>query len=176
MNNPMDRMSFSTIQNSNPIVQQYKNAMSNPRLFEEQFARSNPQAYEKAKQIMQVAMNYKYYNRNPNSVRIKDCVCRAISTATGLAYEAVDNLLDLTSKEYNCDKLCVCCYDNLLQDILCYPRFECNFENTVEEIAIRYPRNKLLIRIDAHLTCSIYGTILDIWDCSSELVDCYWIV
>ena len=33
---------------------------------------------------------YKYYNRNPNNDKIGDCVCRAISTATGLNYKAVD--------------------------------------------------------------------------------------
>ena len=119
---------------------------------------------------------YKYYNHNPNNVKIKDCVCRAISTATGLYYEAVDNLLEITSDKYNCDKLCVCCYHKLLENILCYNRIDCDFEKTVEEVAIENPRNKVVIRIDAHLTASIYGNILDIWDCSEELVDCYWII
>ena len=120
--------------------------------------------------------NYKYYNRNPKQLRLKDCVCRAISTASGLCYEAVNNLLDITAKEYRCDKLCVCCYHNLLEDILCYPRFECNFNKTVEQVAFEYPKNKLIIRVKEHLTSSINGTILDIWDCSDELVDCFWIV
>lgn len=119
---------------------------------------------------------YKYYNHNPDNLRLKDCVCRAISTATGLCYEAVDNLLDLTAKEYRCDKLCVCCYSNLLEDVLCYDRQSCAFQKTVEEIAAEHPRNKVIIRVDAHLTTSVYGNILDIWDCSQELVDCYWIV
>lgn len=120
--------------------------------------------------------NYKYYNRNPNNQVLKDCVCRAISTATDLKYEAVDNLLDITAEYNNCEKLCVCCYDNLLSNILCYRRFNCNFKYTVSEIAKQYPRNNLIIRVDAHLTSSIRGTILDIWDCSNELVDCYWII
>ena len=88
----------------------------------------------------------------------------------------MDNLLELTSKEYKCDKLCICCYDNLLEDILCYKRYDVNYKNTVSDIAFKYPRDKVLIRVNAHLTCSIRGTILDIWDCSEELVDCYWIV
>lgn len=120
--------------------------------------------------------NYKYYNSNPKQLRIKDCVYRAISTATGLHYEAVHNLLELTSKEFGCDKLCVCCYNNLLEYILCYPRFDCNFKNTVSEISNKYPNNNLIIRIDAHLTASVNGNVLDIWDCSNEYVDCYWIV
>ena len=119
---------------------------------------------------------YKYYNHNPDNLKLKDCVCRAISTAIGLSYEAVDNLLELTAKSYKCDKLCVCCYSSLLEDILCYDRVNCNFKCTVSEVAELHPKNKIIIRVDAHLTTSIYGNILDIWDCSDELVDCYWIV
>lgn len=119
---------------------------------------------------------YKYYNHNPDNIKIKDCVCRAISTATGLCYEAVDNLLGLTADAYVCEKLCVCCYHKLLENVLCYSRVDCGFRKTVEQIAEELPRNKVIIRVDAHLTTSIYGNILDIWDCSEELVDCYWVV
>ena len=119
---------------------------------------------------------YKYYNRNPNRIRTKDCVCRAISTATGLYYDAVSNLLEMTAEQYDCEELCVCCYRNLLECVLCYPRIDVDFEKTVEDLASEYPNNKLIIRVDAHLTTSIYGTILDLWDCSDELVDCAWII
>jgi hypothetical protein len=120
--------------------------------------------------------NYQYYNHNPDKLHLKDCVCKAISTATGLHYPAVENLLELTAEKYDCDKLCVCCYHRLLEDILCYYREECYFKQTVEEVAKRFPRNKLIIRVDAHLTSAMYGVVLDIWDCSQELVDCFWIV
>ena len=119
---------------------------------------------------------FKYYNHNPDNVRTKDCVCRAISTATGLFYEAVNNLLEITADRFECEELCVCCYRRLLEDVLCYPCTECDFTKTVKDIAAEFPRNKVIIRVDAHLTASVYGTILDIWDCSDELVDCYWIV
>lgn len=119
---------------------------------------------------------YRYYNRNPDNLHLKDCVCRAISTATGLSYDAVDNLLKITASEYECDKLCICCYKNLLTDILCYHCIYCKFSKTVEEVASEYPNNKLIIRVNEHLTSSINGVILDIWDCSQELVDCFWIV
>ena len=119
---------------------------------------------------------YKYYNHNPYDLKTKDCVCRAISTAVGLCYEAIDNLLEMTAREFDCDKLCVCCYSNLLEDILCYSRVDCNFKRTVEDIASEFPRNKVIIRVQEHLTVSVYGNILDIWDCSQEPVDCFWIV
>lgn len=118
---------------------------------------------------------YEYYNRNPDRVHLGDCVCRAISTATGLRYEAVDKMLSLVAKACNCEKLYLCCYDNFLEDILGYHRFNCFFRQTVEEIAAQHPRNKLIIRVEGHLTCSINGTVMDIWNCSQEKVDCFWI-
>jgi hypothetical protein len=120
--------------------------------------------------------SYQYYNRNPDGRHLEDCVCRAISTATGLNYEAVNNLLSLTASCYMCEKLCVCCYYNLLENILCYKRYTCYNGETVEDIAKKHCREKVLIRIDAHLTSSIKGTIYDIWDCSQKEVDCYWII
>lgn len=119
---------------------------------------------------------YKYYNRNPNNNITEDCVCRAISTATGLNYAAVDNLLNMTAKMYTCDKLCICCYHNLLEKVLCYERVNCKYDETVKDIAKKYHRDTLLVRIDGHLTCIVKGTILDIWDCSNEYVDCFWFI
>jgi hypothetical protein len=103
-------------------------------------------------------------------------VTRAISLATGLKYGAVANLLDIAAGEYSCDKLCVCCYQYLLTGILEYPRFECDFAQTVSQIAQSHPNNTLIIRIIAHLTTAINGIVMDIWDCSEELVDCYWVI
>jgi hypothetical protein len=103
-------------------------------------------------------------------------VCRAISTATNLRYDAVARLLELTAELYDCEMLCVCCYNNLLEDILHYERTDCDFAKTVGEIATEHPDKILIIRVNAHLTSSMYGTVLDIWDCTDELVDCYWVI
>lgn len=120
--------------------------------------------------------DYIYYNRNPDKVEIKDCVCRAISTATTLNYDGVNNLLEISAKLNKCDKLCVCCYKHLLEKVLCYERIDVGFKHTVIEIAKRYPRDTLILRVDRHLTCSVKGSVLDIWDCHNELVDCFWII
>lgn len=119
---------------------------------------------------------YKYYNANPDNDIRNDCVCKAISLATGLNYDGVDNLLKLTANVYDCDKLCVCCYHNLLDNILCYERVDCNYSKTVEQIAKRYKRDTIIVRIKGHLTCIKKGNILDIWDCSKKLVDCFWVI
>jgi hypothetical protein len=75
-----------------------------------------------------------------------------------------------------CDALCVCCYHHLLEDGFgLEPRYDYS-RHTVGEIAERYRDRKIIIRVEGHLTCAAYGDVLDIWDCSDELVDCYWLV
>ena len=119
--------------------------------------------------------NYMYYNRNPWELNEEDCVCRALSAALNIEYVAVNNLLDLISEVNRCDKLCVCCYHRLLEEI-----FGLHPANgggrTVGEVAEDHPGHKVIIRIEGHLTCSMYGVILDTWDCTDELADCYWVV
>lgn len=120
-------------------------------------------------------MRYRYYNRRPDGQELQDCVCRAISAATGLKYEAVENLLLLTAHKWGCDVLTVGCYHNLLDGILCYKRYN-GRGMTVGEIAELHKDKRLIIRIKGHLTCSLYGTIIDIWDCTEKCADVYWII
>lgn len=117
-----------------------------------------------------------FYNRNDKGELVEDCVCRAISTATGLKYSAVQNLLRITADLYQCPHLCVCCYHYLLENILNYKVYFCDYKRTVGEITRQYYNKRLVIRIDGHLTCAIFGKTPDTWDCSKELVDCFWII
>ena len=117
-----------------------------------------------------------YYNHNPDGELLEDCVTRAISLATGLEYDGVSNLLELTSMLYKCEKLCVCCYHNLLEDILCYKRVTCKKGEIVKEVAQKHKHDTLIIRIEGHLTCSVKGFIMDTWNCENRYVDCYWVI
>lgn len=117
-----------------------------------------------------------YYNRRPDGKHLEDCVCRAISTATGIDYNAVNELLNQTARENNCEKLCVCCYHNLLEGKFGFQRQACHSNETVAEIAREFPKENLIIRIHEHLTCAIGGKVFDIWDCTGKTVDCFWIV
>lgn len=121
------------------------------------------------------SFRYRYYNRRPDGAELEDCVCRAISAATGLKYEAVDNLLALTAQECGCDKLNIHCYHNLIDGTLCYKRYNA-YGATVGELSERYRDKRLIIRINGHLTCSLYGTVVDIWDCTEKRADVYWII
>lgn len=82
----------------------------------------------------------------------------------------------MSSDCYECETLNVNCYNNLLEHTFKLPRLDCNFKKTVKDVSLEYGNNKLIIRIKEHLTSSLYGFIFDIWDCSNELVDCFWIV
>lgn len=120
--------------------------------------------------------DYRYYNHNPDSYRINDCVSRAIGTATGLSYKTVNRLLAITSEAYDCDKLCVCCYKHLLSHYFGYAKHNCKGNITVAEIIDDYPQDTLIIRVTGHLTCAKNGVLLDTWNCSDCVVDCFWIV
>ena len=64
--------------------------------------------------------DYVFYNNNPDLLIENDCVTRAISLASGLPYEVIEEKLYLTSKLFECPKLCVCCYENLLNYVFNY--------------------------------------------------------
>lgn len=117
-----------------------------------------------------------YYNARPDGEREEDCVCRAITLATGLRYNTIEKLLDMTAACYGCDALFVDCYAQLLEDVFGFRGVPCFHAETVADIARAYPNNKVLIRINGHLTVSISSFIFDTWDCSDELVDRYWVV
>ena len=120
-------------------------------------------------------VDYKFYNANPLGDIEQDCVCRAISTVTKIPYRQVEKKLEYIGKLFECDSLCVCCYHHLLEKVFnLVPRFANG--KSVGEIARDYPNSRLLIRIDGHLTCAIRGVIHDIWDCTKEIADIFWII
>lgn len=117
-----------------------------------------------------------YYNANPNKQEIGDCVIRAMSLALDLDYFEVVNMLYYGSNFFNCDMLVRECYEKILEDEFKLERIKPKTYKTVQEVATEYSDNILLIRIKGHLTCSMYGRIYDIWDCSNEQVDVFWII
>ena len=118
---------------------------------------------------------FRYYNNNPNKEIKGDCVIRAISLALGMNYYKIQKQLIENSKFFNCDVIVKDCYKILLEEEYGLKGIEAN-NRTVEELLKDFPDNILIIRVPEHLTCSIYGTIYDIWDVSKEKVDMFWIV
>lgn len=119
--------------------------------------------------------NFTYFNLNPYKLEEEDCVTRAIADGLDLDYNVARNLLQLSAKANNCDMLCLSCYRLLLEDVFLLPVRYCENWETVDDIAHMFPNNRVIIRVDGHLTRSVYGGIDDLWDCRQRLVDCYWI-
>ena len=120
-------------------------------------------------------MSFKYLNLNPLDLEEEDCVTRAISLASGYSYAEIQDKLYYISQLLECETLCVCCYKHLLDNVLGYDRLPCK-GYTVGEIAEMYDDCVLLVRIEGHLTCITYGTIRDLWDCSTSYADVVWLV
>lgn len=115
-----------------------------------------------------------YYNNNPYGLTEEDCVTRAISLATRLPYQNIEDKLYLTGELLNCEKLCVNCYRLLLENVFNYKPLN-NVEGLyVGEFADIYPYGVYLIRVNGHLTVCIKNTIYDIWDCRDEIVTDVW--
>lgn len=96
--------------------------------------------------------------------------------ATGLPYYKVRELLEQNADYNDCDELTCGCYTELLEDYFSFERHDIHYKYTVQEIADMYADDIVLMRLDGHLTCAVRGRVYDIFDCTNEPVDCYWIV
>ena len=108
-------------------------------------------------------------------LRLPDCVTRAISTALKIPYYEVAYMLRQNGKFYECEELCVDCYEKLLSYDFKLPCYY-GEGKTAEKIAKDFPNDILILRMNGHLSCSIRGIIRDTWDCSNEKVTQFWIV
>lgn len=120
--------------------------------------------------------NYAYLNVNPYGDEEQDCVTRAISLGLRIDYDTVQKMLEMAGSAYRCDMLSVDCYSNLLSGVFGLEKRYVDYKKTVEQIAREYRDRILIIRIRGHLTCAYFGTVYDIWDCTQEDVDCFWII
>ena len=114
-----------------------------------------------------------YYNQNPQSDSINDCVTRAISLASGLPYDEIRRKLFHTSRLLDCESLEVCCYSHLLDRVFEYPQIECA-GLTVGEFADKHPQGVYLARMNGHITTIINNCIYDIFDCRDSLITHAW--
>lgn len=116
---------------------------------------------------------YKFYNNNSLGLFENDCTIRAISTATGNTwddtYKHLSNIARLNGtmmddREFIRDYL-----DSRYTRVDDIPKY-------VGEVAGAYPDNILLITMNNHITTSVYGVILDSFDCRDRLAEYCWIV
>lgn len=117
---------------------------------------------------------YKFYNINPARKKLPDCVCRAISLATRTSYGIIMDILESNGVCYDCEDLTVECYSNIMRELGYNECDACG--KTVEELCNEFPEDILLVRLEGHLTCCVNGCCYDIWDCTGEHADLFWIV
>lgn len=120
--------------------------------------------------------HYKFLNLNPLNKNEKDCVCRAISLGLQKNYYEVLEELELIGKLFKCEKLCVCCYKFLLDNVYGLERIEEAKGMKIKDFIQKNKKGTYLIRIEGHLTCIINGICYDTWDCTNEKIDIIWVV
>lgn len=116
---------------------------------------------------------YKYFNQNPDGVKIEDCVTRAISLAIDMDYYEVAYKLKLTSLLWGCDKLCLSCYHHLLDDVFRLKRVYVD-GMTVEEFAETHPYGTYILRCPSHLLTVIDGIDYDIFNSTRMRITDAW--
>lgn len=116
---------------------------------------------------------YKYYNANSLGNYVNDCVIRAVSTATGKTWdETYNEISDIAQRNGTMmdDR-------NFVRGLLNFRYKKIpNVPYTVGEVAGEYPDKILLITMDGHITCSMYGVIFDSFDCRKRIAEDAWIV
>lgn len=119
--------------------------------------------------------NFIYHNENPDKLEINDCVCRAISFASSVPYDVIDDKLFYTSKLLDCEKLCVCCYSFLLEVYFGFQRVN-GGGLTINDFCDIFNRGTYLVRVHEHISVVQNGKIYDIWDCGDEVITDSWFV
>jgi len=115
---------------------------------------------------------YKFYNANVLGNFVNDCTIRAISLAEGKTWdETYEKLSDLAQAKGTMmdDKYFIREYLNEH-----YPRV--NVVGSVGQVAGEYSDKVCLITMNSHITCSIYGTIFDSFDCRRRQAEYLWII
>ncbi len=116
---------------------------------------------------------YRYYNANALGNYVNDCTIRAISLAEGNSWDyTYDKISDLAQRKATMmdDRNFIRWYLDLN-----YKRVPYLCE-TVGETAAHFPDKVLLITMDGHITCSMYGVVFDSFDCRKRIVEDAWIV
>ena len=116
---------------------------------------------------------YKYYNANAMDNFVDDCVIRAISVAENSTWDYTYNKLsDLAQRQGRMMDDRVFVRDYLDKNYIRIPEMNIS----VGQLASEYPDKVLLITMNGHITCSLYGVIIDSFDCRKRRVENAWIV
>lgn len=116
-------------------------------------------------------MAYRYFNANARGNFVNDCVVRAISTAEGKTWDETYKELSNIAQRNG-----ILLDDVNFVDPLLDSRYDrvCLADTTVGEFASEHPYHIYLITMNGHITCSMYGDIIDTFDCRNRIMKCAW--
>lgn len=106
---------------------------------------------------------YKYLNVNSQTLIEPDCVCRAITLATGIPYDEVKEKLWLVGELLECEPTCLYCYRFLIEDVYKITPIPSE-ELYPAEFADKYPEGTYMVRMEGHILTIIDGVCYDIFD------------
>ena len=118
-------------------------------------------------------MRYEFKNITPSGEILPNCVNRAISLATGVDYHKVEEKLELVSSLLECSKLCVCCYEFLLNEVFRLKELE-DTQISIKDFAENHKEGIYLLRVDGHISCLMDNVLYDLFDCSDEIITKCW--
>ena len=116
---------------------------------------------------------YRFHNNNALGLFENDCTIRAISTATGNSwddtYKHLSNIARIQGTMMDDRDFIIKYLDDRYNRIY-------NIPETVGEVSGMYRDNVLLITMDGHIACSLYGVIYDSFDCRDKIAEYCWII
>lgn len=120
-------------------------------------------------------------NLNPVGKKTGDCVIRAIAKAENRHWLSVfDELTMLARQNYTLPNDMDCCNIYLGAKYQTIPIMHKvrgkNKRYTVNELAKKYSKNTLIIRVAGHTAVAVNGDYYDIWDCGESCSYKAWVV
>ena len=122
-------------------------------------------------------MSYKYYNPNPNSKSVGDCVVRAISKIMGYSWDKT--YIELSIQGYLMKDLPDSnqVWDSYLRGCGFQRRIipnTCPDCYTVKDFCDDHPYGEYILATGSHVVASKFGNYYDSWDSGSEVPIFYY--
>lgn len=117
-----------------------------------------------------------YYNAHPKGLRVKDCVKRAITKATGIDYMEVSRELNrlksiTKTQKFNERKNCNEYVEKVLGGKkMSFSAVKGQSRMSGKLFSETYNKGSYILNMAGHWSCCVDGVIYDTWDCSGKCV------
>ncbi len=124
---------------------------------------------------------YKFFNAHPKGLRVKDCVKRALTVATGEDYMEIQRQLnrlkrELGAEHYNDNVVWKKFISNKGWKEFTFQAVKGQKRMNGESFCESYPKGTYVLSMAGHLSVCKDGVIYDTWNCSQKCVYKAWLV